>query len=298
MKKIFLLTAISLTFGLLNQANALNLTMPDLPKFPKKSQQSEIRTLLKNHNKAIQEHRLSDIKVYYDDSYKSADGYNLEDLTTMLDKAHKTYGNIKYKTKINNITAFDNWALAQMSDTSIAKIYPDNNKKNKDKMGVLEGTSSYVVYLKNTPDGWKIISDDVLMEETSLKYGIANKINMDLVTPAFIQNGQEYDLSLKMDKPDDIIALASISREEISYPPVDAQEKFRKFPSEGELERLVRANNKNLDEYAIASVGFTRISFSEEQAKAKIEILGMAYIMKRINNEILNLPAKGASEKN
>ena len=62
MKKIFLLTAIFIGFGLINQANAVNL---NLPKFPKKSPQSEIRTLLKNHNRAIQQHRLNDIKIYY-----------------------------------------------------------------------------------------------------------------------------------------------------------------------------------------------------------------------------------------
>lgn len=294
MKKLYSIIAILLAFNVFSEADAFNLNI----NLPKKSQESEIKSLLKQHNKLIQEHKFKDIKVFYDDSYKSADGFNLEDLTTMLEKAHDNYGNIKYRTKINNITAFDNWALAQMSDRSIAKIYPNNNKRLKDKMGVLEGVSSYVVYLKNTPEGWKIVSDDVLMEETSLKYGIANKINMDLVTPVFVKNGEEYDLSLKMDKPDDIIALASITREEISYPPVDAQEKFRKFPSEGELERLVKANNKSLDEYAIASVGFTKISFDEQQAKAKIEILGMAYIMKRVNNESVGASIKKAVEKN
>ena len=123
------------------------------------------------------------------------------------------------------------------------------------------------------------------MEETSLKYGVANKIPMELITPIFIKNGSEYDLSLKMKKPDDIIALASISREEITYPPKDAIEKFRKFPEDGALERLVKANNKNLDEYAIASVGFTKVSINEEETRAKIEILGMAYILKRVNME-------------
>ena len=88
-----------------------------------------------------------------------------------------------------------------------------------------------------------------------------------------------------MDKPDDIVALASLSREEIVYPPVDYQEKFRKFPESGDLERLVKANDKNLDEYAVASVGFTKVYVNEEQTKARIEVLGMAYIMKRINME-------------
>ena len=253
--------------------------------FFSKTPQSEIKTLLKEHSKAMENRDIKQIKTFYDKDYLSADGFDVDDLITMLEKTYDAYGNIKYKTKINNISAFDNWALVQMSDTSSAKVYPDKDKKNKDKVGKLDGKSSYVVYLNKTNDGWKIVSDEILMEETSLKYGIANKINMELVTPVFVKNGKEYDLSLKMDKPDDIVALASISREEIVYPPSDYQEKFRRMPDEGDLERLVKANNKNLDEYAIASVGFTKVSVNEEELKARIEVLGMAYIMKRINME-------------
>lgn len=253
--------------------------------FFSKTPQSEIKTLLKEHSKAMENRDIKQIKTFYDKDYLSADGFDVDDLITMLEKTYDAYGNIKYKTKINNISAFDNWALVQMSDTSSAKVYPDKDKKNKDKVGKLDGKSSYVVYLNKTNDGWKIVSDEILMEETSLKYGIANKIDMELVTPIFVKNGKEYDLSLKMDKPDDIVALASISREEIVYPPSDYQEKFRRMPDEGDLERLVKANNKNLDEYAIASVGFTKVSVNEEELKARIEVLGMAYIMKRINME-------------
>ncbi len=278
MKKIiFLFLMVFLSVN----SNVLAFEIPFFSKTP----QSEIKTLLKEHNKAMENRDVKQIKTFYDKDYLSADGFDVDDLITMLEKTYDAYGNIKYKTKINNISAFDNWALVQMSDTSSAKVYPDKDKKNKDKVGKLDGKSSYVVYLNKTNDGWKIVSDEILMEETSLKYGIANKINMELVTPVFVKNGKEYDLSLKMDKPDDIVALASISREEIVYPPSDYQEKFRRMPDEGDLERLVKANNKNLDEYAIASVGFTKVSVNEEELKARIEVLGMAYIMKRINME-------------
>ncbi len=277
-KNIFLLALIVLSFSVFQEAQAF-----EIP-FLKKSPKSEIRALLKEHNKALAKKDIDKVKTYYDKEYLSADGFDVDDLAMMLEKTYSAYGNIKYKTKINNISTFDNWALVQMSDTSFAKVYPDEDK-SKEKMGRLDGKSSYVVYLKKTDEGWKIISDEVLMEETSLKYGIANKIDMELVTPVFVKNGREYDLSLKMDKPDDIVALASISREEIVYPPAEANEKFRRMPDDGDLERLVRANNKNLDEYAIASIGFTRVSVNEEELKARIEVLGMAYIMKRINME-------------
>ncbi len=263
----------------------------------------EIRSLLKSYDKALRSHDINAIKSFFDESYVSADGFSIEDYISMLEKTYNTYENIKYETKINNITSYDNWALAQMSDKTKAKVYPDKNIKSGAKVGILDGKSSYVIYLKKTNDGWKIVSDDVLMEETSLKYGIANKIDMNLVTPVFIENGKEYDISLKINTPDDIIALASLSREEVVYPPVETDEKYRKFPESGELERLVTANNKNLDEYAIASVGFTRVSVSEELLKARIEVLGMAYIMKRINTKIppmisISNVEKGSDDKN
>lgn len=247
----------------------------------------EIISLLKNYDKAIKNHDIESIKSFYDDDYKSSDGFTMDDYIEMLKKTYDSYENIKYKTKINNITSFDNWAVAQMSDTTSARVYHDKNIKNKARVGILDGKSSYIVYLKKTGNKWKIVSDDVLMEETSLKYGIANKLGINLITPVFVENGKEYDISLKIDKPDDIIALAALSREEIVYPPVNAEEKYRKFPESGELERLVVANDKNLDEYAIATVGFTKVSISEEELKAKIEVLGMAYIMKRINTQKL-----------
>lgn len=250
----------------------------------KKSEKGEIKTLLNQHKKAMTNHDIEKIKTFYDKNYKSFDGFNLEDLTSMLKKTYSAYGNIKYKTKINDITTYDNWALAQMSDVTSAEVYPIETKElRKEKMGKLEGRSNYIVYLKKENDAWKIVSDEILMEETTLKYGIANDIKMNLITPMFIKSGEEYDLSLKMDKPEDIVALASISNEEITYPPLDYKEKFRKFPDSGDLERLVRANDKNLDEYAVASIGFTKSSMNEKMTRLRIEVLGMAYLMKRIN---------------
>ena len=104
---------------------------------PKKNPAKEVRSLLKQHNKAMESHNIENVKAFYTTDYHSADGFDFDDLAEMLEKTYKAYGNIKYKTKINNITAFDNWALVQLSDTSSAKLYPDKNKKNKEKMGKL-----------------------------------------------------------------------------------------------------------------------------------------------------------------
>lgn len=252
----------------------------------KKSDTSIIRSVLNKHNKALKEHNIDKIKTFYASSYKSADGFNLDDLTSMLEKTYSSYKTIKYSTKVNSITTFDNYAIAQVTDKTNAILKPDTkDKKNKDKLGFLKGKSVYSIYLKKQDNNWEIFYDDILMEETSLKYGIANDINMNLTAPMFVKEGEQYDLTLTMDKPDDVVALASLSREEIVYPPKNYDEKFRKYPSDGALERLVRANKSNLDEYAVASVGFTRVSVSPEETRARIEVLGMAYIMKRVNME-------------
>ena len=259
------------------------------------SSKMEIKSTLRKYDKALAKHDIPKIKTFYAKDYKSMDGFDLNELEQMLERTYSAYKNIKYKTKVISINAQEDWALIQMKDKTIASIYPTEIKElKKEKMGKLEGKSIYNLYLKKENNEWKIVCDDILMEETSLKYGLANKINMNLITPLRVKNGQEYDLSLKIDKPKDVIALASISREEIVYPPENYQEKFRKIPELGELERVVRANDRNLDEYAAATIGLTKVSINKEQTKARIEVLGMAYLMKRVNmdrtrknNEIL-----------
>lgn len=257
----------------------------------------EIKDVLNCHNKAMDKYDFEKIKTYYSKDYKNSDGFELDDVFEMLEKTRKAYGDIKYKTKINDISLYDNWAVVQMSDESRAKINHDN-KKDKDKTGYLKGRSSYILYLKKDDDGWKIVADDILMEETSLKFGIAKKMDINLITPVFVKPGSEYDLRLEMNKPDDILAIGSISREEIKYPPSDYEEKFRKISQDGELERLVRANNNDLDEYALASIGFTKVSVNKEQTRARIEVLGMAYIMKRVNTKSVKTVKGQLAENN
>ena len=214
----------------------------------KKSPEGEVCAVMNKHTKAMSNHDVQAVKSFYAANYKSSDGFTLDELGKMLEKTYSAYNNIKYKTKISAINAYDDWALVQMSDKSSAVVLPEDKSTNKKKMGKLEGKSVYNVYLKKMNNEWKIVSEDILLEETTLKFGIARKIDMDILSPLVVKAGQEYDLSLKINKPKDILALASISREEIVYPPVDSPEKYRRIPQDGELERLVRANDKNLDE--------------------------------------------------
>jgi len=255
-------------------------------------EEKEIISVLRKHSRAMNSHNLEKVKTFYSKDYKSADNFDLNTLLLMLEKTYLEYKNIKYKISITDIKIDKNTATVAISDQTKAKLY-QNKKKNKEKAGLLEGKSNWTVKLIKENNDWKIISDEIKNEETTLKYGIAKKINMDLIIPNSIKNGETYDLMLKVENPKDIDALAAISREEITYPPKDTDDKFRRISETGVLERLVRANKNNLNEYAIASIGFTKVSVNQKEIKATIEVKGIAYIMKRINMEKQVDGAKG-----
>lgn len=278
MKKNIILLICLVLFAFNQDANGFEL-------FNKKTQdEKEIISILHKHSKAMNSHNLEKVRTFYAKGYKSADNFDLDTLISMLEKTYLEYKNIKYKITIKDIKVNENTANAKISDITKAKLYPKKNS-DKEKIGILEGNSNWDVNFIKENNEWKIISDKINSEQTTLKYGIAKKIDMDFTTPETIKNGQKYDLALKLNNPKDIDALAALSREEITYPPKDTDDKYRKVPETGILERIVTANKNNLNEYAIASIGFTKVSINEKEIKATIEVKGIAYIMKRINME-------------
>ncbi len=253
--------------------------------------QKEIKEFLNDYNKVLAKNDLKMLSRFYDTEYKNTDGYNLADLLSMIDKTTKTFDDIKYKSKIKRIDTRKNSALVQLEDETTARVYPESGMgfkdkvryrcKNRDKVGVLDGKSTSIMYLKKQDGAWKILQDSTLSEETTLRYGAARRLNIDLNTPENIENGKDYGLELTLNTPNKVIALASLAREEINSD-IKYDDKYRKI-KKGHLERVVRANDKNKDEYAIASIGLTKVSLNEKQKKARIRIIGMAYLMKRVN---------------
>lgn len=261
----------------------------------------QVRMVLRDYSNALKKQDINKIKEFYTENYRDSDGFTIDESAQMFEKMYDSYDKVKQKTKISSITSFDNYVIVQLKDTTSALINPQkeifekNNAKKKlsqiirekriikEKQGRLDSKSVYSLYFKKIDDKWKIFYDDITAETTSLKYGVAKKAKMQLNTPAFIKDGETYDLSLKIDKADNLFAVASLTNEEILFPTPEYKEKFRKLPSKGELERVVRANSNNKNECAVASIGFTEVSINEAQTKARIEVVGMALLMKRIN---------------
>ncbi len=271
----------------------------------------QIRILLRDYDKALKKQDIDKIKDFYTENYRDSDGFTLEESIQMFEKMYNAYDKVKQKTKINSITSFDNYIIVQLTDTTNALVSPqkelfDKNKKKsirqtirekriiKERQGKLESTSIYSLYFKKIDGKWKIFYDDITAETTSLKYGVAKNVDMQLTAPAFTKEGENYDLSLKIgEKSDDLFAVASLNNEEILFPAPEYKEKYRKLSSQGNLERVVKANNNKKNECAVASIGFTQVSLNEAQTKARIEMVGMALLMKRVN--IIN--SKDKNEK-
>ena len=261
----------------------------------------QIRLVLKDYESALKKQDINKIKDFYAENYRDSDGFTLEESAQMFEKMYNAYDKVSQKTKINSITSFDNYVIVQLTDTTNAVVNPqkDTPKKNnkgksisqiirenrilKERQGKLESKSIYSLYFKKIDNKWKIFYDDISAETTSLKYGVAKDVKMELDAPAFVNDGESYNLSLKINKSNDLFAVASLSNEEILFPTPETEEKFRKVPQEGELERIVKANHNKKNECAIASVGFTEVSVNEAQTKARIEVVGMALLMKRVN---------------
>ncbi len=251
----------------------------------------QIKTILNNINKYSNEHNIDKLKPYYSKDYLSYDGFDYDAFFVSVNETFKTYPDILYKSKIKSINIAGDFATVEMIDTSTSSrqtltqsIVENKPVLNQKLNGFMESKCHYIVYLKKMRGKWQIYSDNIIAEETAIKYGKAQEINMNIVSPPIAKEGEEYCIGLNIiNKPKDSIMLASLSREEIKYPPKMPSDAFRKMPTDGTLERIVIANKKGMNEYSLASVGITEISLNEEKTAINYQMSGIAFLMKRVN---------------
>lgn len=147
--------------------------------------------------------------------------------------------------------------------------------------GKLKSVSNSIYYLHKTDKGWKVLSDKVLDETTSLLYGDALNLDIKLTVPEKIEPDTEYSALLEFTPPAHTIAVASLASDKVEYPQKQTQEVYRALPEDNILERLFTSNNEKVNEYIIASIGLTRTSV--EDLSVKLSLTGFGYMIKRVN---------------
>ena len=214
------------------------------------------------------------------ENYVNTDGLNKELYFDLIQKTWASYPDIKYKIEIKNIEINGNIAIAQVSESATATTNSKSGVVNE--KGLLESISNCVYYLEKINNEWLLTSDHIIFEKTFLRYGSARNIQIYLNAPCQIKANTQYTASLNIEQPKDSIVIASIGRENITFPQTVAEETFRKLPEDGLLERVFTSNDKNINEYAVASFGITKAEISNG-TEIKIYVTGLGFVMSRVN---------------
>lgn len=240
----------------------------------------EVRRVLYTHLKYANNYDFEGLKSLYANNYTNADGFNKDVYFDLIKKTWEIYPDIKYKLDIKNISIDSNSAIVQVKEIAVATT---NSKSGVvDSKGLLESFSNSVYYLEKVNNDWLITSDHIISEKTFLRYGSAKELKIDLVAPNQVPSDTQYTATFKMDEPKNSLVIASIGKENITYPQQTAEEVFRKLPEDGILERVFKSNNQNINEYAVASFGITKAKI-KNGSEIKIYITGLGFLMSRVN---------------
>lgn len=262
-----------------------------------KNEQNKLEKLIQTQIKYSNSHDLKGLSSLYTSDFMNNDGYNKDLYMDLVQDTWDTYSDITYNAFIEEMDINNNFATITTRENAVATVA--NEEDMFGAVGELHSNGKCIYYLVKVGENWKIRSEQILEEKTTLKYGDARYTDIDLISPNQVPAGNEYSVSLKVDLPKEAIVIASIGKERMVHPQVKCDEVFRKLPEDQVLERVFKANTENLNEYAVASVGITR---SEQQSENmfRVYMSGLAIVMTRVNiipkNNFIKLEEKDAEK--
>lgn len=299
---VLLITALlfSVTASLPSQAGILAVQKAKIVQNRiNKSTYNDIKKVIDQQSVYTNKYDLKGLSSLYANDFVNSDGFNKDVYFKLIEETWKTYPDISYKTEIKNIEFSDNYATVFTNEIAVATS--KENVGDLTAIGELYSTSQCVYYLEKQGAKWLINSEKIIEETSTLKYGDARYINIELNAPKQIGANKDYTTTLKVDAPKDSVVIASINKENIVYPQTKSDDAFRKMPDDNILERVFLSNKDNVNEYAVASIGITRAeNYTDNQIR--IYMGGLAFIMTRINvipeNKFIKLENKKESAEN
>ncbi len=273
----------NISFPCFAQEKNANLSIDYNDSVKKESDENikELNAFIAEYIKALNARNIKKAGNYYAANYTDSDGFNKEQLINLLKQAWQKYPDIKYSSTVKALRFSGNSASIELcySLTATTKAKSDITKDT----GALTGVSQETIYLEKYDGGWKIVTNKILYEEVSIKYGIAKNINLSLNVPEQVLSGEEYTASLKTDLPPDVFALGSITSAPIVFPLKSSEEVFKQIPPDlNILERVIKSNKNSLNEISSASVSFCEAQ-SGSYTGINLRVAGVAVILKRVN---------------
>jgi len=236
----------------------------------------EIKSLLNSQVRYANKTNFNKFISTFSPDYLNGDGFDLDVYSKLVKDVWETYDDIEYGVVIKDIAVKDDTAIVKVLETSFAYI-PVSHRLD----GILKSEADSVYYLKKQDGDWKVSSDEVLSETTSMLYGDAKGLDIKLTAPEKIQAGEEYTASLEFTPPEDVIAIASIASDTVEYPQKQPKEVFRRLPEDNILERIFVSNNDKKNEYVVASIGLTKAAVDD--LSIKLSLTGFGYKIIRVN---------------
>jgi len=240
-----------------------------------------INNFINKYLKITNEHNIAEINKIYALNYVSGDGLKKDDITKLIKDTWIAYPDLKNTSVIKDIRVNEAYAAIETYDKSCGSTANKSDITNDS--GLLDSESHNIIYLQKFGKDWKIITDKVIYEKTTIKFGSAKPLNVNFYAPEQVLAGNNYTASLNAEVPDGMIALGSITREPIVYPETKPEEVYRQVnPATNSLERLFLANTTNNNELVTASIGYTEVT-EDVLANPEVKLTGLTIVLLRVN---------------
>ncbi len=242
----------------------------------------DIKNLFNIHNTFANSHNLKGLESLYADNYINNDGFNKKAYFKSIESTWEACKDLTYTTKIQSISINGDFASVQVFETANGTIY--------DKLdlmpvtGEIHSSSTGIYHLIQINGKWFISGETSLSDESSLLYGDARFMNIEIQAPAQVESGDTYTTTIKVDTDDNVntFIIGSIDHDPVTYPASTPKTELRAMPQSQILERLIKANTDNVNEYAIASLAISKAKNLGED-HFQIYMAGLACVMKRVN---------------
>lgn len=290
MKKIVLLSILSaliipMTFAPQAQASLISDRSYRVEQNKENKQAiKQIKNLFEVHNNFANKHDIKSLENLYADNYINNDGFNKKAYFKSIEVTWKACKDLTYSTKIKSISVNGDNASVQVVETANGTIY--DTLDFMPVSGEIHSTSTGIYHLTKINDRWFISGETSMTDESSLLYGDARFMNIEIQAPEQVSSGETYTATVKIDLDEkdnnSTFIVGSIDHDPVSYPASTPKTELRALPQSQILERLIKANSDNVNEYAIASLAISKAK-NVDNSHFQVYMSGLACIMKRVN---------------
>lgn len=239
-----------------------------------------IKQLFKSHNNYANKHEAKTLAHLYADNYINNDGFDKTAYFKSIDSTWEACKDLTYHTKILSISIHGENASVNVLETASGTI--TETIGSVPIAGEIHSRAEGIYHLIKINGAWYISGETALTDESTLLYGDARFMNIELNSPAQVSSGETYTISLKVDAEDDTFIIGSLDHDPVKYPPTTPKSELRALGQSQTLERLIKANTDNLNEYAVASLAISKVKDLGDE-HYRIYMAGLACIMKRVN---------------